>query len=75
MVITTYAATIGRILEDNITQATLLSDSDIQPTVQINSNPVFLMLEQWLNESCLRMPLGMPANCAISSSGGRVPLS
>jgi hypothetical protein len=52
-----------------------VSDSDVQQTVSIpvpfrrvNSNPAFLGSEQRLNEvSCLLIPPGMPADCAISN--------
>jgi hypothetical protein len=70
-----YAITIGHVLGYDTTQATLVSDSDIQQTVSIpvpfrrpNSNLVFLGPEQPLNEvSCLLIPPGMPAECAISN--------
>jgi hypothetical protein len=49
-----YAITIGHVLEDDTTQATLVSDSDIQQTVSIpvpsrraNSNPAFLGSEDF----------------------------
>ena len=68
-----YAVTIGHVLEDDTTQATLVSDSGMQQTVSIpepfrrvNSTPAFLPSEQRLNEvACLRIPPGMLADCAI----------
>ena len=80
-----YAITIAHVLGDYTTQATLVSDSDIQQTVSIpvpfrrpNSNLVFIGSEQPLNEvSCLLIPPGMPAVCAISNvdCGGLCDLS
>jgi hypothetical protein len=68
-----YAITIGHVLGDDTTQATLVADSDTQQTVSIpgpfrrvNFTPAFLGSEQRLNEvSRLLIPPGMLADCAI----------